>query len=143
MYSKKEILESFIGVVDLFIVDLKLMDEDEHKKYIGTSNDLIFSNFKFLIKKKQNLLIRIPLIPKITATEENIQAISKFVMDSAPETPVELINFNPLAENKYRLMGKEYAFLTEMKPYSEDELDRFYSIMEKEGVTFQRESVIS
>ena len=143
MYAKEEILRSFMGLVNLFIVDIKLFDETEHKKYTGTGNELILSNLKMLAENKQNLLVRIPLIPEITTKEENIRSICRFVLEHAPGTGIELINFNPLAENKYRLMGREYEFLAEMKPYSGEELDKYYAILEDEGIHGIRETAVS
>ena len=143
MYAKKEIFQSFFGLVDLFIVDIKIMDPGKHQKYVGTGNDLILSNFKTLVENDQNILVRIPLIPEITSTEDNIRSICQFVVKNAPDTAIELINFNPLAENKYRLMGKDNISLSEMKPYSQKELDKFYSIIEDEGALIKRETVIS
>ena len=130
-------------LVDLFIVDIKIMDPVEHKKYVGTDNDLILSNFKTLASTNQNILVRIPLIPEITSKEENIRAISRFVRENAPDTTIELINFNPLAEHKYRLMGKDHIHLSEMKPYTQKELGKFYSIIKEEGAQINRESVNS
>jgi glycyl-radical enzyme activating protein len=143
MQSTVEILESFIGLVDLFIVDLKIFNEKEHKRYIGAGNRLIFSNFKFLVEKNQNLLVRIPLIPGITATEENLRSIARFVADNSEGMSIELINFNPLAINKYRLMGAENMQLQNMKPFSETELENFYSILETEGITAVKETSVS
>ncbi|MGL1892693.1 MAG: glycyl-radical enzyme activating protein [Spirochaetaceae bacterium] len=143
MYAKKEIFESFIGLVDLFIVDLKLFDENEHFKYVGTGNELILSNFKSLANNKQNILVRIPLIPGITAKEKNIRSICRFVFQNSPGTEMELINFNPLAQNKYRLMGKDYDFMKKMKPYTREELDCFYSILKEEGIGAKRETDVS
>ena len=143
MYAKEEILKSFIGLVDLFIVDFKLYDPVEHLKYVGTDNELIFSNFKTLAENKQNLLVRIPLIPGITSKEENIRSICRYVVSISPQTEIELINFNPLAENKYRLMGKNYESLSVMKPYSQNELEAFYSILEEEGALVKKETAVS
>jgi len=143
MYAKKEILQSFIGSVDLFIVDLKLFNDSEHRKYTGTGNELILSNFKMLVESDQDILVRIPLIPRITTGDENIRSIGRFVRDVSRETEIEFINFNPLAENKYRLMGREYEFLSEMKSYSKSEMDHFYSILEEENVKCKRETAVS
>lgn len=140
MYAKKEIFQSFFGLVDLFIVDIKIMDPGKHQKYVGTGNDLILSNFKTLVENNQDILVRIPLIPEITSTQDNIRSICQFVVKNAPDTAIELINFNPLAENKYRLMGKDNISLSEMKPYSQKELDKFYSIIEEEGALIKRET---
>jgi pyruvate formate lyase activating enzyme len=143
MFARKEIFQSFFELVDLFIVDLKFLDETEHIKYTGTGNQLILSNFRSLVETKQDVLVRIPLIPKITATEKNIKDIALFVKDVCPDMEIELINFNPLAENKYRLMGKEYAFLSEMKPFTQNELDEFNSILEKTGIRVVKETAVS
>jgi pyruvate formate lyase activating enzyme len=142
MYAKPEVLESFFDLVDLFIVDLKLLDSGLHMKYTGTDNDLILSNFKKLTEANQNVLVRIPLIPGITAVNDNIKAIADFVGKTSPETPIELINFNPLSESKYRLMGKEYEFLTIMKPFTEKQLDEFYALIEAAGVKIKRETAV-
>ncbi len=143
MYAKEEIFESFFGLVDLFIVDLKIFNDEKHREYTGTGNQLIHSNFKKLIETKQNMLVRIPLIPEITTTADNLKAIGSFVYNLSPETEIELINFNPLAENKYRLMGKEHEYLTVMKPYTEDELDGFYAILSEQGIKTKRETNVS
>ena len=143
MYADDKIFKSFFDYVDLFIVDLKLFDNEEHKKYTGTDNSIIHSNFKNLIKAGKNILVRIPLIPGITATDENIRSIGAFVYSISPETEVELINFNPLAENKYRLMGGNHKFLQVMKPYSEEQLDHFYSILSGIGINTKRETSLS
>ena len=143
MYAKQEIFESFFDLVDLFIVDLKILDNDMHKKYTGTENGIIHSNFKRLVEENKNILVRIPLIPGITATDDNIRSIGEFVYSLSPGTEMELINFNPLAENKYRLMGEEHDYLKEMQPYSEEELDHFYSLLTEIGIGVRRETSIS
>lgn len=143
MQTTAEILDSFIGLVDLFIVDLKLMHDESHREHIGTGNQLILSNFARLVEKGADLLVRIPLIPGITASEENLRAVARYVKEQSSSVPIELINFNPLAENKYRLMGKEYAWLSKLKPFSSKELDVFYGILEEEGVPVVRETELN
>lgn len=143
MFARSEIFLSFFELVDLFIVDLKIFDDLEHKKYTGTGNELIMSNFRSLVEMNQNVLVRIPLIPGITASEKNIRDIALFVKEVSPDMEIELINFNPLAENKYRLMGREYEFLSEMKPFTQIELDAFNSILEEAGIRVVKETAVS
>lgn len=143
MYSNRDILENFIDFVDLFIVDIKLFDSNDHKKYTGLRNELIKSNFEYLAFRKANIMVRIPLIPGITATRENIGNISKFVYNTGSSIPIELMNYNPLAENKYRLMSKSYDVLNGMKPLSESELDELYRIVKGESVEIVRETKVN
>jgi len=97
------------------------------------------NNFRLLTSHKREVLVRIPMIPGMTATRENLESIGKFVMENAPSTPIELINFNPLAESKYMVMKKEHAHLHTMKPYSEVEMQEFYTILTDLGITIAPE----
>ncbi|NQT59859.1 MAG: glycyl-radical enzyme activating protein [Bacteroidetes bacterium] len=129
------ILQEFIGVVDLFIVDVKIMDPVNHKRYIGRDNQLILSNFQYLAEKGENILVRIPLIPELTAFEENLREIGRFVHKTAPHVSIELINYNPLAVNKYRLLGLDTDFLQKMKPFNDEKLNEFSHILYEEGIS--------
>lgn len=142
MYSKREIIEEFFNYVDLFIVDLKIFDSSEHKKYTGVENELIKSNFKSIASQKENVMVRIPLIPGITATKENIRQIARFVHNVNSSIPIELMNYNLLAENKYRIMGKEYDIIKGMKPLSDIELDELCQAIHDEGVETIRETKV-
>jgi pyruvate formate lyase activating enzyme len=142
MYAKEEIFEKFLDYVDLFIVDLKIFNSILHKEYTGVENELIKSNFEFLASKREHILVRIPLIPGITATKENIGGIAAFVHGVNSRIPIELMNFNPLGENKYRLMGKTHGLLHGMKPLPEAELDELYQTIIDKGVEIIREKKV-
>ena len=134
-----ELIEAFLPMTDLFIVDLKLADAHLHREYTGHDNTLIQENYRRLAGLKVEMLTRIPLIPRVTAGPENIRAIASFVRLCNPGARVELINFNPLAENKYRLMGLDREFFQDMAPLSPGELAGLYAILEAEGLTAIRE----
>lgn len=140
MYANPRVFASFFDLVDLFIVDLKLFDASLHATYTGHDNNIILQNFKNLTDHAKEVLVRIPLIPGMTATKENLTAIGAFVLQTSPKTPIELINFNPLAKDKYQVMRKEHAHLLSMEPYSDQEMDEFYTILTDLGVTVAPES---
>jgi pyruvate formate lyase activating enzyme len=133
------VLESFLPITDLFIVDLKLGDAQLHREYTGHDNGLIQENYCRLAGLKPDMLTRIPLIPGITARPENIRAIARFVRGCNPGSRVELINFNPLAENKYRLMNRDPEFFRAMVPLNPDELAGLNALLEAEGLSVVRE----
>jgi pyruvate formate lyase activating enzyme len=134
-----DILESFLPLTDLFIVDLKLADPQQHRKHTGQGNDLIRENYRRLADLGRDMLTRIPLIPGATARRDNIEAIARFVRESNPGGRVELINFNPLAENKYLLMNRDRNFFRHMVPLGADELAELHAILEAEGLAAIRE----
>lgn len=136
LYTRVEILEKFLTTVDLFITDLKIFDTTMHEKYTGVPNELIKSNIRFLADHKANMLIRIPLIPGITALDNNIKEIASFIYQLRPDISIELMNYNMLTESKYRIMNKPFDHLQDMKKFSKEELDYFMEIIKKEGSEF-------
>lgn len=137
MFTSKAVFERFFNLVDYFIVDIKIFDKEAHKKYIGQDNGPILENFRYLAQNKKDVLVRIPLIPGITDSDDNIRAIAGFVARHSEGVPIELINYNPLADSKYRLMDMAYD-LKGAKPLSEDAVDHLNAIIEGEGVVALR-----
>jgi pyruvate formate lyase activating enzyme len=137
-----EVVESLLPVTDLFIVDLKLADPRQHLEYTGHDNELIRSNYRRLAALRLDMLTRIPLIPRVTATPENIGAIARFVRECNAGGRVELINFNPLAESKYLLMNRDAGFFQNMAPLDAPELEELRRILEAEGLAVVREHVL-
>lgn len=138
-FVAKDVLASFLDLVDLFIVDVKLFEERAHKKWTGVSNKLILENVKYLLLQDVDVLIRTPLIPGITATENNLRSIARFLSGIRKGVPYEMINFNPLAENKYRVMGGGDTKLGELKPLTEEEFEKFETYVLEEGVRLVKE----
>ena len=120
----QDVVKSATPYIDHFLVDLKLIDNDKHTRYTGFANTEILHNFRILAENYQNIAVRIPLIPDITATEKNLIGIVEFVDSCAPNIPIELINYNTLAPNKYRLLDREY-FNPGLGDFSTEEMDKF------------------
>ena len=100
--------ERFLRVLDrveLVMMDVKLADADMHKKYCGVDNGTILKNVENLKNSGKPHLFRVPLIPDITDTAENLRAIAVLVGDS----PVELLPYNPFAGAKYDGVGREFT----------------------------------
>jgi len=93
-----------LDVLDFVIMDIKLVDDALHRQYTGASNRVILSNFKLLQQSGIPHLIRTPLIPGITDTEENLSAISGLLGGA----PWEKLPYNQMAGAKYKLLDMEY-----------------------------------
>ena len=68
---------------DLFLFDIKFVDEERHKQHTGVSNDIILQNLKLLSALEKRIWIRVPIIPGINDDEENIAATAKLIMSTA------------------------------------------------------------
>ena len=115
--------------MDYVMADCKLMDGEAHRSFCGVSNDGILRNLRILMSGGTPYLIRIPLIPGITDTDENLRAISAFIGDS----PAELLPYNVMAGAKYASVGRAFGF-HEAARQSSDELDRMRSLFQNARV---------
>lgn len=106
-YASPEAFRRVISVCDFVFLDIKLADREEHKKYTGVYNDKILENLKILKSSGVPFLLRTPLIPGITDTEENLAAIAVL----AGGAPVELLPYNSLAPAKYPAVGRSFTDL--------------------------------
>lgn len=129
---KQDVLSRFLGLVDHFIVDIKYFDGAEHRRVLGESNELILANYRYLVGKSADVLVRTPLIPGYTATEANIRAIARFVRLTDANARYELLNFNPLCRSKYAALEEDYP--VSGQPFSAGEMEAFYAILREEGI---------
>lgn len=104
-FCTPERFSSVIERADFVMMDIKLADPMLHKEYCGVDNGIILANFERLKNSGKDHVVRIPLIPDITDTKENLSAISSIVGDS----PVELLPYNPFAGAKYEGVGRTYT----------------------------------
>lgn len=100
-YAPRKIFEEVLEKVNLFLYDLKLIDDSAHRKYVNVSNQLILENLHYLHNAGANILIRVPLIPGITDTEVNLSQIAGFVSMLENIKAINLLPYNPIGENKY------------------------------------------
>ena len=94
--------------LDAIYFDLKFFDEGLHKRFCGASNTPILANFASLLKLTRDdgkvLLPRIPLVPSITDTDDNLREIADF-LQSLQVTQAVLLSYNPLWPQKCAKLG--------------------------------------
>ena len=103
-YADSETYKMVISKFDYVMQDIKLADEKEHIKYTGVSNEKILENIEWLKKSGKEFIFRVPLIPNITDTKENLEAISKI----AQRHSIEYLPYNKMAGSKYKMIGRIY-----------------------------------
>ena len=116
--------DSLINKPDLFLYDLKLIDNDLHKKYTGVSNVLILKNLETLNKLRKEVHIRIPLIPGITDTTKNINGIIGLLNQLPNINKVNLLPYHTIAEAKY----DKLKITNQMKGIKEEAEENNYEI---------------
>ena len=108
-HASGEIFRAMCDRMDAIYMDAKIADPVLHEEMTGVSNALILANLAYLCAQDTPFVIRVPLIPGVTDTEENIGAIAEILRGSAALQKVELLPYNKLAGAKYKQLGMDYA----------------------------------
>lgn len=106
-YASPEILLAILDYVDRFHYDLKLLDDEKHRFYTGVSNQPILSNLKTLVDRGKDVVIRFPLIPGITDTEENLDQLLALIRSLPPIHTIHVLPYHRSAREKYRRLQLE------------------------------------
>ena len=101
-----EYFEKIFPYTDLFLYDFKCFDTETHKKYTGVGNELILQNLARLLKEKVPLWIRIPIIPDVNDSEDEIKSILGFIAENGKAEKIELLPYHAMGEHKYAAIGK-------------------------------------
>lgn len=103
-FVTNERLKQIAPYVDLFLVDLKIIDEELHKAYTGISNQLILANIDWLLNESKKVRIRIPVIPNRNYNDESLNAFLSFLKNKRIES-IDLLPFHAIASAKYERFG--------------------------------------
>lgn len=101
-----ENIQRVLPYTDMFYVDIKHMESDVHMEYTGCPNTRILDNIKKLSEHSGNFLIRIPVIPGVNDSKENLGATREFAKSLG--AGVEELKYNNLARSKYESLSMEY-----------------------------------
>lgn len=133
-FSTWKVLDRIRRHVDVFLFDLKLMDDEKHRMVTGVSNRMILKNLAALSANGQRIRIRLPVIPGITDDEDNVSAIGVFVA-ALPSLPqIDLLPYHHSAAAKYERLGKTYR-LRDTRPPAEDSMARLADLLQRLGLT--------
>lgn len=101
-FAKQDQYEEILPLTDLFLFDLKNMDPELHKKYCGVDNRLILSNADFLLEQGANVIFRIPVVPGVNTSREELDRMCSFIEERKEYVKeLHLLPYHRIAENKY------------------------------------------
>ena len=124
-YGDSEKFKEIVKNLDLVLFDMKIMNKEKAKKFEGIDNSLIFKNLEILKDSNVKFIIRIPLIPGVIDTEENIKEIISYIKGSKNLLRVELLPYNKYAGSKYALAGMKFEPMYDEKVDSNPRLYLF------------------
>jgi len=122
-YAPLVVFKEVCQKADMLLFDIKLIDNDMHKKYTGAPLKPVLDNLEFLLKKNINVKIRIPLIPGITDNDDNINGIISLLIKLKRFKDISLLPFHNTGEGKYETLGIK-NHLKGLKPCSKTKTDK-------------------
>lgn len=135
-YGRWHDLEQVSHLTDLFLFDLKLMDDRLSRKFTGKSNHLILENLRKLARKHDNIQIRVPLIPGVNDDAENLKAIGQFVR-SLGINKMSIHPYHHIGSAKYEKLGRHYR-LPHLKPPAAEDVARARECLERQGLIIMK-----
>jgi pyruvate formate lyase activating enzyme len=126
-------LSRILEYTDLVLYDIKHMDSDHHFRLMGVSNELILQNARRIAESSSRLVIRLPLIPGINDTRENIRKTAAFAHKLPHVEELDLLPYHGLGEKKYARLGREYA-LARTPSLTPSRLAEIRSLVESYGL---------
>lgn len=100
-----EHFEQILPYTDLLLYDVKCIDSEKHKFFTGACNDLILENLKKLLATNKAMWIRIPVIPGVNDTVEEMKKIKFFLNTYGKPEKIELLPYHAMGEHKYSALG--------------------------------------
>jgi len=127
-YVKWENFKKVIQYVDLWLYDIKHMDNKKHKELTGVGNELILENISTIAALKKEIIIRVPIITGCQDSLEEVESIAEFARGLKIKE-VHLLPYHRLGESKYSQLGRNYK-LKGTTPPTESTIFRLKEIVE-------------
>ena len=96
-------IDKVIPFTDLFLYDIKAIDEDVHIKCTGVSNTQILENLRYLDKNDKQIEIRIPYVPGYNSGQ--IKKMAEFLKSINNITKIRILPYHNYSEAKYKSLG--------------------------------------
>jgi pyruvate formate lyase activating enzyme len=132
-FGSTEALDKVLAYTDLVYLDLKLMDDRKHRELIGAPLDLILQNLRAIAARGIPTVIRVPLIPGLTDSDENLSAIAYITRELMPDATVHILPYHRYGANKYAAVGLRYS-LDDLAENTPANLARAQGVFEGRGL---------
>ncbi len=113
---------------DLYMLDIKHIDNEEHKKLTGQPNENILDMAKYLSENGKTMWIRHVLVPGYTDSEEQLTRLKEFIDSLDTVDRVEILPYHTLGVFKWKELGIPYE-LEDVNPPTKEEVERAKRIL--------------
>ena len=100
------VFKRILPLTDAFLYDIKMITPAAHRAYTGTDNALILKNYRLLHNAGARIDVRVPLIPSVNDTPQEIESIGRFLIDAGKPHTVKVIPYHSPGRGKYAQLGE-------------------------------------
>jgi pyruvate formate lyase activating enzyme len=130
-YAPWVVLDRIHDYVDLFLYDIKTLDDDQHRALTGVSNRVILENLWALSERGHKIIVRVPLIPGINDGDDNIRRTGALAASLPTPAQVELLPYHRIGVEKYGHTARQYA-LANVHPPSLERMAEISRVLKDE-----------
>ena len=112
--------EEILPYTDMFLYDVKSMNSQRHKEYTGVGTEQILENLSRLLQMQKRVWVRVPIIPGVNDTLEEMRALRAFLLANGYPEKVELLPYHRMGEMKWKALGQK---ATLFNPPSAEQVD--------------------
>lgn len=134
-YAAPDIVRSVMQHTDLFLYDIKQLDADAHRNFTGVDNRLIISNLDMLLEEGAEVVLRIPVIPGVTADREFMEQLRFFIESrrGGRIKGISLLPYHKTGSSKYSRFGLQDR-MAQFSQVSNGHLDDYMEILRPLGI---------
>jgi pyruvate formate lyase activating enzyme len=134
-YSLAKNYESIIPFTDLFLFDMKHLDDARHTEFTGVSNLGILDNYRLLLASGKDIMLRVPVIPGYNDNAEHMEKLKQLILSSKTKSlrKISLLPFHKIGSSKYKKFNVPYE-MESVKPPSKEEMQRLKDFFSDTGV---------
>lgn len=132
-FVQKQIIVDSVKRSELFLYDVKQMSAELHKKYTGVDNYIILENLAAISEAGANIFVRVPFMPGLNSSDENMHALGSFVKDMKGIIQINILPYHTVAKGKHERWHMDYL-LNDLMPPTENQTRHAASILEGYGL---------
>jgi pyruvate formate lyase activating enzyme len=128
-----DVWKKVLPYLDLVLIDIKLYDSTAHKRATGKPNEKILNSIKIVAESGVPAIIRIPVIPGINDSEENMKNTALYIKSLNTLNKVELLPYHRFGESKYAMLDRKYS-LGELRTQKDGRVHELVEIFKSSGL---------
>ncbi|OCL26965.1 glycyl radical-activating protein [Orenia metallireducens] len=134
-YGSWDNFKQILEFTDLVLFDIKHLDSNKHLEATGVENTWIIDNLKRAAQLNKEIIIRVPVIPGINDSKENISQTIELAQELGIKE-IHLLPYHSLGREKYDRLGREYL-LEDLESPGDKEMNYLQELIESKGIKVQ------